>query len=75
MDEVVKVDFDNIAKMDAWDKIHFDCLFSGDDYVDNPSWIRDRKKLNEVGADICFLPYTKSTSSTQIKELISKALL
>ena len=75
VDEAVEVDFSSIDKMDAWRLYHFDCLFSGDDYVDNLSWIADQKRLQSVGSDIYFFPYTKSTSSTSIKTLIVKSLL
>lgn len=74
VDEAVPVTKDNIDKLTAWNIYHFDCLFSGDDYVDNPVWIDDKRKLNEVGSDIQFFSYTKSTSSTQIKQLIQKNL-
>ena len=60
--------------MDAWNRYHFDCLFSGDDYVDNPVWKEDVKKLEQVGACIRFFEYTKSTNSTKIKELINQKL-
>jgi len=75
VDRTVAVSFENIDKMDAWKLYHFDCLFSGDDYANAPHWIKDKEMLNEVGSDLQFLPYTKSTSSTAIKELISKRLL
>lgn len=70
VDKAVAVSAENIDKMKAWELYKFDCLFSGDDYVNNESWIMDKKRLNQVGSDICFFPYTKSTSSTQIKRAI-----
>ena len=70
VDQAVAVSAENIDKMKAWELYKFDCLFSGDDYVNNESWIMDKKRLNQVGADIQFFPYTKSTSSTQIKHAI-----
>ena len=70
VDTAVGVTFDNIDKMSAWELYKYDCLFSGDDYVNNESWIIDKQRLKQVGADIQFFPYTKSTSSTQIKKLI-----
>lgn len=75
VDQAVGVNFSNIAKMDAWNLYHFDCLFSGNDYTDNPSWIADQKRLNGVGAEIRFFPYTQGTSSSHIKELIEKSLM
>ena len=67
VDEAVPVSFENIDKMDAWKWYHYDCLFSGDDYAKEAHWIEDQKKLREVGADLMFFPYTKSTSSTMIR--------
>lgn len=75
VDQVVEVNFENIAKMDAWNLYHFDCLFSGNDYADNVSWILDKERLNEVGSDIFFFPYTDTTNSTYIKKLIEKSLI
>lgn len=72
VDRAVPVSAANIDKMKAWTLYHFDCLFSGDDYVNNESWILDKKKLNEVGADIRFFPYTKGTSSTEIKKAMER---
>ncbi|MDU3801896.1 MAG: adenylyltransferase/cytidyltransferase family protein [Paraclostridium bifermentans] len=70
VDDVVKVTFENINKMDAWNLYHFDCLFSGDDWKGHESWNIDKQKLNEVGSNIEFFNYTNGTSSTQIKKLI-----
>lgn len=72
VDKAVPVTLENIDKMAAWELYKFDCLFSGDDYVNNESWIIDKKRLNQVGADIQFFPYTKSTSSTQIKKAMNR---
>lgn len=72
VDEVVLVDENSIDKMDAWNRLHFDCLFSGDDWKNNPSWIRDRERLVEVGSNIHFFEYTASTSSSRIKEILNQ---
>ncbi|MCM1136321.1 MAG: adenylyltransferase/cytidyltransferase family protein [Clostridium sp.] len=68
VDEVVKVDFSNTVKMDAWKLYHYDAYFSGDDH--GHEWDDEKKALQAVGSDIVFLPYTKSTSSTMIKGAI-----
>ena len=68
VDEAVSVTFENIDKMDAWKIYHFDYLFSGDDYRNASHWIDDQRKLQEVGSDIVFFPYTQSTSSTMIRK-------
>lgn len=74
VDEVVPVTEESHEKMKAWNLYHFDCLFSGDDYSGNPYWIQDQKALRQVGSNIEFFPYTKSTSSTMIKAAIDAAI-
>lgn len=66
VDEVVKVDFSNTVKMDAWKQLKFDCHFSGDDHLRD--WDVPIKALRKVGSNMEFFSYTKTTSSTQIKE-------
>lgn len=72
VDEAVEVTFENIDKVDAWNLYHYDCLFSGDDYKDNPVWLADREKLRALGSDIEFFPYTQRISSTKIKQKMSE---
>ena len=71
VDKAVLVDETNIDKIAAWNLYHFDCLFSGDDWKDSPVWAEEKRKLNELGSDIRFFDYTKSTSSTQIKKALN----
>lgn len=73
VDKTVSVTMDNIHKMAAWELYHFDCLFSGDDWKDEPSWLEDKKRLNQMGSNIEFFPYTEGTSSTQLRNLIQKS--
>lgn len=73
VDKVVKVDFNNIDKIEAWKLYHYDCLFSGDDYVNNPVWIEDKKKLNKLNSDIYFFNYTNEVSSTKIREKMKES--
>ena len=73
VDETVRVDSSNTDKMDAWKQLKYDVHFSGDDHLHD--WKEEKIKLQELGATIEFLPYTKSTSSTQIRDLIEKALV
>lgn len=70
VDEVVKVDFSNTVKMDAWKLYHYDAYFSGSDH--GSEWDREKKALQEVGSDIVFFPYTQSTSSTMIKQQLAQ---
>lgn len=71
VDQVVEVNFSNTVKMDAWKLYHYDAYFSGDDH--SHEWEAERRALQAVGADIVYLPYTKGTSSTMIKQEIREA--
>lgn len=70
VDEVVRVDFSNTVKMDAWKLYHYDAYFSGSDH--GSEWNHEKKALQEVGSDIVFFPYTQSISSTMIKQQLAQ---
>ena len=72
VDEVVVVDFHNTVKTDAWELYQFDVCYSGDDHANEEGWLREQAELREMGSEIVFLPYTQSTSSTHIRNLISE---
>ena len=69
VDDVVLIT-DSASRLSEWKRRPFDCFFSGDDYVGNPYWEWERGELNRLGAEIEFFPYTKSQSSTQIRNAI-----
>lgn len=58
----------SMDKMEAWEKIHFDALFHGDDWKDSNMYIELEKKLKEQGVHMVFLPHTDGTSSTLLTE-------
>ena len=60
-----------IDKFEAWKRLKYDAIFVGDDWFNTPSWNELEGRLNEVGAVIVYLPYTKHTSSTKFAEFIS----
>lgn len=66
VDRVVPVSFENTVKIDAWNRLHYDCHFSGNDH--GADWSKDVEQLREVGSNMEFFEYTKATSSTAIKE-------
>lgn len=72
VDEVVEIPVDRPGTEDAWRMYHFDVQFSGSDYADDPVWLSKKTFLQQHGADLVFFPYTQSTSSTKLKEKISK---
>ena len=59
---------ENIDKYEMWKKLHFDILFVGDDWYDTPSWKEMEKRFEEVGVRVVYFPYTKTISSTIIRD-------
>lgn len=57
---------------DAWDLYHYDRLFVGSDYKGTERFNRYEKYFEDKNVEIIYFPYTKSTSSTQIRALIMK---
>lgn len=70
VDEVVTQE--NMDKLGAWKKYHFDVMFVGDDWKGTDKWNKIEADLAEVGAKVVYFPYTKGTSSTLINETLKK---
>ena len=56
---------------DAWDLWHFDRLFVGSDYKGTERFNRYEEFFKDKGVEIIYFPYTQSTSSTQIRKVVS----
>ena len=63
---------ENMDKMEAWRKYHFNVMFVGDDWKGTEKWNNYEKQFAEVGVKIVYFPYTKGTSSTLINETLEK---
>ena len=55
---------------DAWDLWHYDRLFVGSDYKGTDRFNRYEEFFADKGVEIIYFPYTKSTSSTQIRKTV-----
>ena len=60
----------SLDKWEAWQKLHYDILFVGDDWYKHQHWQDFEKKLAAEGVRIVYFPYTKTTSSTLINETL-----
>ena len=70
VDEVVpQIDRDKYA---AWERIHFDVMFVGDDWKGSPLFSELEDRYKKVGVRIEYFPYTKGTSSTILREKLDK---
>lgn len=62
----------SMDKYDAWNKLHFDVIFHGDDWKNSSMYNEMEKKLSSEGVEFVYFPYTKGVSSTMLKEKIGK---
>jgi len=73
VDEVVpQTDLD---KVKAWETYHYDVLFVGDDWKGKPNWVQYEAALAKKNVDVVYLPYTKETSSTRLRDVLAKLVL
>jgi glycerol-3-phosphate cytidylyltransferase len=72
VDEVVPQT--SMDKFAAWENLKFDAIFHGDDWKGSKMYEEIEKKLNDVGVEIVYFPYTKGTSSTILGDVLRKVL-
>lgn len=61
----------SLDKIKAWDILHFDVLFHGDDWKGTELYNDIEKKLGKHGVAVEYLPHTRGISSTDIKKKLS----
>lgn len=57
-------------KMKAWEQYHFNRMFVGDDWKGSEAWNNWEREFAKLGVEIVYFPYTKQTSSTQLREAL-----
>lgn len=62
----------NRNKMEAWEQLHFDRMFVGDDWKGTPLFNEMEEKFRPLGVEIVYFPYTNGTSSTFLKDVLDK---
>lgn len=62
----------NMNKMDAWEKLHFDAMFHGDDWKGSELFEKYVEEFGKVGVEVVFLPHTQGTSSTMLAATLEK---
>ena len=60
-------------KMEAWEQYHFNRMFVGDDWKCSDVWNNWEKEFAKLGVEIVYFPYTKQTSSTQLREALANS--
>ena len=54
-------------KLPMWERLGFDVLFKGDDWLGTPKGDQLEASMAAVGAQVHYLPYTQHTSSTLLR--------
>lgn len=57
---------------DAYDALHYQKLFVGSDYKGTERFRRYEEYFKDKGVEIVYFPYTKGTSSTQLRDALKK---
>lgn len=70
VDEVIVTN--TLDKKEIWEKVRFDEIYIGDDWKGNERWEQTGKDMEALGAKLVFLPYTKDTSSTMLREKLKE---
>lgn len=70
VDEVVPQT--NMDKRAAWEMIHFDALFHGDDWKGSVMYDEYIKEFEGTGVEVVFLPHTDGISSTILREKLNE---
>lgn len=63
---------DSMDKMAAWEKYHFNKMFVGDDWKGTDTWNHWEAEFKKIGVEIVYFPYTKQTSSSQLREALAE---
>lgn len=55
-------------KLVAWNTLHFDVMFHGDEWKGTPLYNKYEEEFAKVGAEIVYLAHTEGVSSTMLAE-------
>lgn len=54
----------------AWEALRFNKMFVGDDWRGTDTWRAIELEFDPLGVEIVYLPYTQTTSSTQLRQAL-----
>jgi glycerol-3-phosphate cytidylyltransferase len=60
----------DMDKFKMWERLKFDIMFVGDDWLNTPKWKSLDEQFKAVGVKIIYFPYTQGTSSTIINQAL-----
>ncbi|MDF2870902.1 MAG: cytidyltransferase-related domain protein [Anaerocolumna sp.] len=60
----------SLDKVEAWNMLKYDILFSGDDWKNSERWMSYKEQLNKVNVEIIYFSYTNKISTSIIKKIL-----
>ena len=69
VDEVVPQK--SMDKLEAWDKLHFDVMFHGDEWKGTPLYNKYEECFSNLGVSIMYFSHTEGVSSTILAEKLN----
>ena len=63
-----------LNKLKAVELFNFNKMFVGDDWKGSEKWVKLEQGLEKMNVEIVYFPYTKTTSSTKINNILDKIL-
>lgn len=68
VDEAVAATVDD--KLEIWRELRFNVFFKGDDWRGTEKGRHLEREFAKVGVEVCYFPYTKSTSSSALRRTL-----
>ena len=62
----------SMDKMAAWEELHFDRMFVGDDWKGTDTWNHWEEVFAPKGVEIVYFPYTGNTSSSELRDALKR---
>ncbi|MCQ0090535.1 adenylyltransferase/cytidyltransferase family protein [Roseovarius sp. M141] len=62
---------DDMDKIEAWKRYQFHKMFVGDDWKGHPTWTALEERLGPEGVKIVYFPYSRHTSSSQLRAALT----
>lgn len=66
---------DTLSKTNAWQRLHFDAVFIGNDWKGNDRWKQTEDDLKPLGAEVVYLQHTDGVSSSLLREKENKKII
>lgn len=54
-------------KLETWERVRFDVIFKGSDWIGSPKWTELEREFAQRGVRVVYLPYTHHVSTTLLR--------